>query len=54
MKLRQVLKENERVRDMQLTKLCTESEAALTSLKESLDLAERITKLGNKVIVKET
>ena len=54
MKLRQVLKENERVRDMQLTKLCTESEAALTSLKESLDLAERITKLGNKVIFKET
>ncbi|XP_075248372.1 dynein regulatory complex subunit 2-like [Convolutriloba macropyga] len=47
MKLRQVLKENERVRDMQLTKLCTESEAALTSLKESLDLAERITKLGH-------
>ena len=46
MKLRQVLKENERVKDVQLTKLCTESEAALKNLRESLDLAEKIVKLG--------
>ena len=41
-KLRKVLNENEKVRNMQLVKLCTDSEGALRNLRESLELAERI------------
>ena len=42
MKLRKVLNENEKVRNMQLVKLCTDSETALRNLRDCLELAERI------------
>ena len=47
MKLRKVLQENEKVRNMQLVKLCTDSERALRNLRNSLELAERIVKLAH-------